>query len=249
MSISATLHIMTKAADKAAAIVVRDFGELERLQVSRKGIKNFVTSSDRNSESKIIYELSKARPGFSFICEESGFSKNENIDSVWIVDPIDGTNNFMRGIPYFAINIALMENKEFVAGVTLDPMRGDCFKAGLREGAFEGNRNRLRVSNREKLQEAVVALKVGFDIEQQIFNEGAIIRKTGSLALDLAYLAAGKYDVVIAKNVALWDIASGIVLIRESGGFINYSKKDTGTYDVCAASSSKLLNIVSKFVE
>lgn len=249
MSISATLHIMTKAADKAAAIVVRDFGELERLQVSRKGIKNFVTSSDRNSESKIIYELSKARPGFSFICEESGFSKNENIDSVWIVDPIDGTNNFMRGIPYFAINIALMENKEFVAGVTLDPMRGDCFKAGLREGAFEGNRNRLRVSNREKLQEAVVALKVGFGIEQQIFNEGAIIRKTGSLALDLAYLAAGKYDVVIAKNVTLWDIASGIVLIRESGGFINYSKKDKGTYDVCAASSSKLLNIVSKFVE
>lgn len=249
MNISAILHVMTKAADKAASIVVRDFGELERLQVSRKGIRNFITSSDKNSESKIIYELSKARPEFSFICEESGFSKNENEDSIWIVDPIDGTNNFMRGIPYFAINIALMENKEFVAGVTLDPMRGDCFKAGLREGAFEGNRNRLRVSNREKLQEAVVALRTNFDIEQRIFNQGAIIRKTGSMALDLAYLAAGKYDVVIAQNVTLWDIASGIVLIRESGGFINYTEKENGTYDIYATSSSKLLNIVSKFVE
>ncbi len=249
MNISAILHVMTKAADKAASIVVRDFGELERLQVSRKGIRNFVTSSDKNSESKIIYELSKARPEFSFICEESGFLKNENTDSIWIVDPIDGTNNFMRGIPYFAINIALMENKEFVAGVTLDPMRGDCFKAGLREGAFEGNRNRLRVSNREKLQEAVVALRTNFDIEQRIFNQGAIIRKTGSMALDLAYLAAGKYDVVIAQNVTLWDIASGIVLIRESGGFINYTQKENGIYDIYAASSSKLFNIITKFVE
>ena len=249
MNISALLHVMKKAADKAAFIIVRDFGELERLQVSRKGIRNFVTSSDKNSERKITYELSKARPEFSFICEESGFSKNNNTNLIWIVDPIDGTNNFMRGIPYFAINIALMENKEFVAGVTLDPMRGDCFKAGLREGAFEGNRNRLRVSNREKLQEAVVALRTNFDIEQKIFNQGAIIRKTGSTALDLAYLAAGKYDVVIAQNVTIWDIASGIVLIKESGGFINYVQKENGIYDIYAASSFKLLNIVSRFIK
>lgn len=248
MSTSATLHIMTKAADKAACMIVRDFGELERLQVSRKGLRNFVTSSDRNSESKIIYELSKSRPEFSFLCEESGFSKNENTNSVWIVDPIDGTNNFMRGIPYFAINIALMENKEFIAGVTLDPMRGDCFKAGLREGAFAGNRNRLRVSNREKLQEAVVAIRTNLEVEKKLFNEGAIIRKTGSTALDLAYLAAGKYDVVIAQDVMLWDIASGIVLIRESGGFLDYVKKENGTYDIYAASSSKLLNNILKFV-
>lgn len=244
---SAILHVMSKAADKAAFVIVRDFGELERLQISRKGLRNFVTSSDKNSESRIIYELSKARPGFSFICEESGFSKNENTDSIWIVDPIDGTNNFMRGIPYFAINIALMENNEFIAGVTLDPMKGDCFKASLREGAYVGNRDRLRVSGREQLREAVVALKTTFEIEEKIFVEGAIIRKTGSTALDLAYLAAGKYDAVIVQNVMLWDIASGIVLIKEAGGFLEYVKKEDGRYDIFAASSSKLLNYILKF--
>ena len=248
MSNSANLHIMNKAAEKAAFLLVRDFGELERLQVSRKGFKNFVTSADRNSEDKIMYELSKARPEFSFICEESGFLEKENKDSVWIVDPIDGTNNFMRGIPYFAVNIALMENGEFVAGLTLDPMRGDCFKAETGNGSFLGNRNRIRVSRHEDIEESIVATRAAPEIDAKIVEAGAILRKTGSLALDLAYLSAGKYDAVVAKDVGLWDIASGIILVKESGGFLEYQKTEDGKYDIIAAASSKLLSIVSKLI-
>ncbi|MBR1480148.1 MAG: inositol monophosphatase [Alphaproteobacteria bacterium] len=244
MNGSAVLHIMTKAAEKAAFLLVRDFGELERLQVSRKGFSNFVTSADRKSEEKIVYELSKARPGFSFLCEESGFSENADKSSVWVVDPIDGTNNFMRGIPYFAINIALMNDGKFTAGVTLDPLRGDCFKAEVGGGAFLGNRNRIRVSRRADIEEAVVVTRVSPDIDAKIVAAGAILRKTGSLALDLAYLAAGKYDAVAAKDVHLWDIASGLVLLREAGGFVEYEKAKSGTYNITAAATSKLLGKV-----
>jgi myo-inositol-1(or 4)-monophosphatase len=244
MNGSAVLHIMTKAADKAAFLLVRDFGELERLQVSRKGFSNFVTSADKRSEEKIAYELSKPRSEFSFLCKESGFSENANKSSVWIVDPIDGTNNFMRGIPYFAINIALMVDGKFTAGVTLDPLRGDCFKAEEGAGAFLGNRNRIRVSHRESVEEAVIATRVAPDIDAKVVAAGAILRKTGSLALDLAYLASGKYDAVIAKDVHLWDIASGFVLLKEAGGFVEYEKTKSGTYDIVAAATSKLLGKV-----
>lgn len=245
MSSSAILHIMEKAAEKAAFFLVRDFGELERLQVSRKGFRNFVTSADRNSEEKIVYELSKARPEFSIICEESGFIKKNDESSIWIVDPIDGTCNFMRGIPYFAINIALRVDGEYRSGLTLDPMRGDCFKAEIGGGAFLGNRNRIRVSGREDIREAVVVTRVPLSIDEKISDAGSIIRRTGALALDLAYLAAGKYDAVVARDVALWDIAAGLVLLKESGGFFDYNKNDRGLYDIVAASSSKLLNTVN----
>ncbi|MDR1391249.1 MAG: inositol monophosphatase [Holosporales bacterium] len=240
---------MFKAAEKAAFSLVRDFGELEKLQVSRKGFKNFVTSADKNSESKIIYELSKARAGFSFICEESGSIPGEKKDSIWIVDPIDGTNNFMRGIPYFAINIALMENDEFVSGLTLDPMRRDCFKAEIGNGAFLGNRNRIRVSGREDIEESVIVTRTSGAIDLKIVELGAILRKTGSLALDLAYLSAGKYDAVIAEDVMIWDIASGVVLVKESGGFIRYNKKENGKYDVIATSSLKLLESINRILK
>lgn len=248
MSSSANLHIMNKAAEKAAFLLVRDFGELEKLQVSRKGFRNFVTSADRNSEDKIMYELSKARPEFSLLCEEAGFVEREDKDSVWIVDPIDGTNNFMRGIPYFAVNIALMEKGDFVAGLTLDPMRGDCFKAEIGSGSFLGNRNRIRVSRREEIEESIIVTRSNSDIDAKIIEAGAILRKTGSLALDLAYLASGKYDAVIAKDVGLWDIATGIVLVKESGGFLEYQKNEDGKYNIVAASSSKLLSSVIKIV-
>ena len=233
---------MEKAAEKAAFLLVRDFGELERLQVSRKGFKNFVTSADRKSEERIFNELEKARPEFSFICEESGFTKKEIEDSIWIVDPIDGTSNFMRGIPYFAINIALMENEEFKAGLTLDPIRGDCFKAETGNGAFCGNRNRIRVSGREAIQEAVVATRIEPEFDKLIRENGAFLRRTGSLALDLAYLAAGKYDVVLAQNASLWDIAAGIALIQEAGGFVEYKRNSDGSYDIKAGATSKLLS-------
>ena len=147
MSKSAIIHIMQKAAEKAAYLLVRDFGELETLQVSHKGFRNFVTSADRHTEERIFRELSQARPELSFICEESGFTERENKETVWIVDPIDGTSNFMRGIPYFAINVALREKNTITAGITLDPMRGECYWAEIGQGAFV-ERNRLRVSGR-----------------------------------------------------------------------------------------------------
>lgn len=233
---------MQRAAEKAVFSLLRDFGELEKLQVSHKGFRNFVTSADRNSEAKIVHELSHAHPEYSFICEESGFIEKESKDSIWIVDPIDGTSNFMRGIPYFAINIALRINDEFTAGVTLDPVRAECYKAEIGHGAFVGQRSRLRVSGRENIKEAVGATRAPNSTDIKLINAGVILRKTGSIALDLAYLSAGKYDVVIANDACIWDIASGIVLVKESGGFISVTPSGNYRYNLVAASSKKLLD-------
>ncbi len=240
MSGSAILHIMQKAAEKAAFLLIRDFGELEKLQVSRKGFRNFVTSADRNAEARIIHELTKYHPEYSFVCEESGLTEKEDKNTAWIIDPIDGTSNFMRGIPYFAINIALRKGNDVVAGITLDPMRGECYKAEIGQGAL-GGRSRLRVSGREDIREALIATRGSVQFGEQLVGLGAIIRKTGSVAMDMAYLSAGKYDAVIARNVYLWDIASGIVLIKEAGGFIELSKIGSSQYNLVAASSKKLL--------
>ena len=241
MRSSASLYIMQRAAEKAAFSLLRDFGELEKLQVSHKGFRNFVTSADRNSEARIVQELARARPEYSLICEESGFTEKENNNAVWIVDPIDGTSNFMRGIPYFAINIALQINKEFTAGVTFDPVRGECYKAEVGQGAFVGQRSRLRVSGRENMKEAVVATRASLNIDETLIRAGAILRKTGSVALDLAYLSAGKYDIVVAYDSCIWDIAAGIVLVKESGGFISVTHSGEH-YNIIAASSKKLLD-------
>ncbi len=241
MRSSATLYIMQRAAEKAAFSLLRDFGELENLQVSHKGFRNFVTSADRNSEARIVQELTRTRPNYSLVCEESGFTEKENSNSVWIVDPIDGTSNFMRGIPYFAINIALQVNKEFTAGVTLDPIRGECYKAEVGQGAFVGQKSRLRVSGRENMKEAVVVTRAPLNIDEKLIKAGAILRKTGSIALDLAYLSAGKYDIVVAYDSCLWDIAAGVVLVKESGGFIRVNPSGEH-YNIIATSSKKLLD-------
>ncbi|MDR3031401.1 MAG: inositol monophosphatase [Holosporales bacterium] len=237
---------MIKAAEEASMAIIRDFGELEKLQVSRKGIKSFVTSADKFAERKISELLSKARPDFSFMREESGTITN-SLKETWIIDPIDGTNNFMRGIPYFAINIALSNNDEIVSCVTFDPLRCDCFCSDKGSGAFLGNRNRLRVSGRESLHESFIAINLPIEDIRNFSSEIAIFRKTGSVALDLAYLAAGKYDAVIAKNVGFWDVASGILLIKEAGGFLNCFKQPDDQYSIFAASSSKLLTQIEKF--
>ncbi|MDR1332942.1 MAG: inositol monophosphatase [Holosporales bacterium] len=239
------LYIIVKSVEKAASRLVRDFGELEKLQVSRKGFRDFVTSADRNTETRLVYELSQAFPEYSFLCEESGFIERDSKTMVWIVDPIDGTNNFMRGIPVFAINVAMMDNDDVLAGVTYDPMRGDCFKAEKGRGAYLGNRSRIRVSRREQISEAVVAVHVPQETDLMLAKDGAIIRRTGSVALDLAYLAAGKYDAVVAEDVQTWDIASGRILIQEAGGFMEIKKQqESESYDIIAASSSKLLNYI-----
>lgn len=238
---SSYLHVMTKAAEKAAFGIVRDFGELERLHISRKSFQNFVTSADRKAEEQIIYVLSKSYPDIPFICEEKGGDFKDNESLAWIVDPIDGTTNFMRGVPYFAINIAFSENLEISAGITLDPIRGEVFKAEVGCGAYVNNRNRLRVSGREELSESMIAVHMQHEQEKVLIEKGVIIRKIGSVALDMAYVAAGRYDACVCKNVMLWDISAGVLLVKESGGFVKYVKYENGSFDIVAASSNKIL--------
>lgn len=236
---------MKKAANRAARGLVRDFGELERLQVVKKGIGDYVTSADRISEKKIIEELRHSKLNYSFLSEEAGIEETADTYHKWIIDPIDGTNNFRRGIPYFCISIALIDNVTSVAGLILDPIRGSVYKAAANSGAFVDGRNRLRVSKANSIKEAFVAYNnISYDIVGELANRKAILRKTGSVALDLAYLAAGKYDVVIAHEVSLWDIAAGIVLIREAGGFIRYKVLENNKYDLIATASFKLLSQV-----
>lgn len=240
---TAELYVMKKAANRVAMGLVRDFGELEKLQVSRKGVGNYVTSADTRSEKKIISELSKFEPKYSFICEETGVQENEDKYHKWIIDPIDGTNNFRRGIPYFCTSIALMDNETSVAGLILDPIRGSCYKAASNSGAFVDGRNRLRVSKINTIKEAFVTYhNISYDIVNKLADLSAILRKTGSIALDLAYLAAGKYDVVIAQEASIWDIAAGIVLIKEAGGFVRYKLLPNNKYNLIATASFKLLN-------
>jgi myo-inositol-1(or 4)-monophosphatase len=249
MGKEADIHVMTIAAEKAAVSIVRDFGELARLQNSRKSFKNFVTAADVRTEERLVFELSKMRPGFSFLCEESGKKEGESPDSTWIIDPIDGTSNFMRGIPYFAINIALMKSGVIIAGLTLNPMSGNCFMATQGSGAFLGRHNRLRVSGREEINESMIAMHASPDVELKIGTSGAIARRTGSVSVDLAYLSAGKYDAVVAKHVNLWDIASGIILIKEAGGFVEYNEIKPGVFDILAASSKIMLSKVASLTD
>lgn len=237
------LHFMKKAAEKASIGLIRDFGELEKLGVTKKGPKSFVTSADRKSESVLMRHLESIVPSASFLCEESGFTDGQGGECCWIIDPIDGTTNFMRGIPVFAINIAFMENRNVSAALTYEPIRGVSFSATVGNGAFS-DRQRLRGSNREDIEDALCALHVSVDEEKFLLEKGAIIRRTGSVALDLAYFASGRYDIVIARNVGLWDISAGILLIRESGGFSKVSKNENGSYNIVAASSKKIIDLL-----
>ena len=214
-SISANLNIMIKAAEKASKMLIRDFGELEKLQVSSKGPSDFVTSSDKNVEKIIIEELTKSRKKFSILSEEIGELKNSDKDNYWIIDPIDGTVNFLHGIPHFAISIALMSNKEIVSGLIFDPIKNEMFYAEKNNGAYFNNQ-RIRVSKKKNLDECLFA--TGTKSE----NINSLnIRKTGCAALDMAYVGAGRYDGCFQKNLNIWDIAAGIIIIKEAGGKIN----------------------------
>ena len=237
------IYIMRKAADKAAVGLVRDFGELEKLQVSRKGVKNYVTSADLRSERKIIEELKKF--DYSILSEEAGFKAGSQLSPqanlCWVIDPIDGTNNFRRGIPYFCINIALTQDDEPVAALILDPIRSTCYKSIVNTGAVVDGHARLRVAKANKINEAVIAYhRLSIDQLEKLDNQQAILRQTGSVSLDLAYVAAGKYDAAIAKDVSWWDIAAGILIVKESGGFVRYTKNND-TYSIIAACSSTLI--------
>ena len=214
-SISANLNIMIKASEKASKILIRDFGEIEKLQVSKKGPADFVTNSDLKVEKIIIEELKKARPNYSIISEENGIEKNNDKNNTWIIDPIDGTINFLHGIPHFAISIALRSNNEIISGLIFDPIKNEMFFAEKEGGAFFNN-HRIKVSKKNKLNDCLFVTG-GKLIEEPDLS----YRKSGCAALDMAYVAAGRYDGYFQNNLNLWDIAAGIVLVKEAGGILN----------------------------
>ncbi len=227
MPASALINVMTGAARKAARGLARDFGEVEQLQVSIKGPGNFVSAADHRAEETLFAELSRARPGYSFLMEERGQVTGPDNSHCWIVDPLDGTTNFLHGIPLFVISIALQREGELVAALIMNPVTQDIFTAEKGKGAFLNDR-RLRVSARRKLDDCVIGTGVphrGRPGHQQFMRElDALmprvsgIRRTGAAALDLAWTAAGRFDAFWEHNLQPWDIAAGILLVKEAGG-------------------------------
>ncbi len=214
-SISPNLNIMIKAVEKASKILIRDFGELEKLQVSSKGPTDFVTNSDKKVEKIIIDELKKSKKKFSILSEEIGEIKNSDKDNYWIIDPIDGTTNFLHGIPHFAISIALRMKDEIVSGLIFDPIKNEMFYAEKNNGAYFNNQ-RIRVSQKKNLNECLFATG-GKDEANSNLN----LRRSGSAALDMAYVGGGRYDGFFQKNLNIWDIAAGVIIVKEAGGKIN----------------------------
>ena len=226
---SPQLNLMYKACMKSSKVLIRDFGEIEKLQVSEKGPGDYVTASDKRVEKIIIGELEKSE--YSILSEEAGLIEGKNKDKRWIIDPIDGTFNFLNGLPHFAISIAYEEKSEIVAGIIFDPIKNEMFVAEKGNGAYLNN-SRMRVSNKSDFKNTCLVSggpKFTSKKREFIFQEyqkvstevRAHIRKSGSAALDLAYVAAGRFDGYWQREINYWDIAAGIILIRESGGFID----------------------------
>ena len=214
-SISANLNIMIKASEKASKILIRDFGEIEKLQVSKKGPTDFVTNSDLKTEKIIIEELKKAKPHYSIISEENGIEDNKDKNNTWIIDPIDGTVNFLHGIPHFAISIALKSKEEIISGIIFDPIKNEMFYAEKNNGAYFNNQ-RIRVSKKNEINDCLFV--TGGKIKKE---PDLPYRKSGCAALDMAYVASGRYDGYFQNNLNLWDIAAGILLVKEAGGMVN----------------------------
>ncbi len=235
---SANINIMVKACRNAGKILIRDFGEIEKLQVSLKGPGDFVTMSDKRAEKILIEELSKARPNYSILSEEIGEIKNDE-EYRWIIDPIDGTANFLHGIPHFCISVGLEKNKEIICGVIFDPIKDEFFMGEKGNGSYLNNQ-RMRVSARSKLENCIIfsggpkynskdshtILEEYKKISSKVFIP---IRKMGSAALDMAYVAAGRCDGFWQRNLKYWDIAAGIILIKEAGGYVT-DFKGTNSY-------------------
>ncbi|MET0445153.1 MAG: inositol monophosphatase family protein [Pseudorhodoplanes sp.] len=229
MQHSALLNVMMKAARKAARQLVRDFGEVEKLQVSVKGPANFVTAADRKAEQTLRDELMAARPGYCFVGEEGGRIDGPDKSHTWYVDPLDGTTNFLHGIPQFAISIGLEREGTLIAGLVYNPVSDEMFLAERGKGAFL-NDQRIRVAGRRSMQDAVVACGLPhrgrgdlalFRTEFVAVQEQvAGLRRFGSAALDLAFTAAGRYDLYWERNLQSWDMAAGILIVREAGGYV-----------------------------
>jgi len=244
-SISANLNIMIKASEKASKALIRDFGEVEKLQVSIKGPSDFVSNADTKAEKIIIEELIKTKKNYSIISEEDGSKINKDTENTWIIDPIDGTTNFLHGVPHFAISIALRSRDEIVSGLIYDPIKDEMFYAEKNNGAFFNNK-RIRVSKKKEVENCLFATG-----GRESSNIELITRKSGSAALDMAYVAAGRYDGYFQNKLNLWDIAAGIVIVKEAGGIVNtidLSKNDN--INIKASSSAineKMLEKLSNF--
>ena len=216
-SISANLNLMIRACEKASKIIIRDFGELENLQVSKKGPKDFVTKTDKKVEKILIEELTKSKRHYSFISEETGKILNKFKDIYWIIDPIDGTTNFLHGVPHFAISIALKIEEEIIIGLIFDPIKNEIFYAEKNNGSFFNN-NRVRVSSKSNLDDCLFA--TNSDGIKSIYPK-LNLRNTGCAALDLAYVGCGRFDGYFHNKINLWDIAAGKIIIEEAGGKVN----------------------------
>ena len=226
---SPQINIITKACMKASRSLIRDFGEIENLQVSVKGPGDFVTASDKKVEKILIEELQKARPSYSILSEEVGEINNDK-SFKWIIDPIDGTANFLHGVPHFAISVGLEQEGKIICGIIYDPIKDEMFVAEKGNGAYLNNQ-RIRVSSRLKLTDCILftggpkkesedrelALKEYYNFSTKVLIP---IRKLGSAALDMAYVAAGRCDGFWQRNLNYWDVAAGIILVKESGGFV-----------------------------
>ena len=233
---SPKINIITKACMKASRSLIRDFGEIENLQVSSKGPGDFVTSADKRTEKIIIEELQKAHPDYGIITEESGIINKANTNNRWIIDPIDGTTNFLNGIPQFAISIGYEEENEIKCGVIFDPIKNEMFVAEKGNGAYLNN-SRIRVSNKKKLKDALLVTggpRQSSKIKEEIFSEFikvsnsilSPVRKFGSAALDVAYVACGRFDGYWQRELNYLDIAAGLVILKEAGGLVNFFEKD-----------------------
>ncbi|MDC0940407.1 inositol monophosphatase family protein [Candidatus Pelagibacter sp.] len=233
ISISSNLNIMIKAAEKASKSVIRDFGEVEKLQVSKKGPYDFVTKTDKYVEKILIEELSKIKKNYSFITEETGVIKNNDKENIWIIDPIDGTTNFLHGIPHFAICIALQSKEEIVSGLIFDPIKDEMFFAEKDKGSFLNNQ-RLRVSKKNSLDDCLFSSN-----HEGVKFSNLNMRYSGCAALDLAYVASGRLDGFFHNKINLWDIAAGSLLVKEAGGIVNdLNKFDKNNIHIRAASAS-----------
>ena len=245
ISISSNLNIMIKAVEKASKSVIRDFGEVEKLQVSKKGPRDFVTKTDKHVEKILIEELSKTKKNYSFLSEEVGSIENKDKDNIWIIDPIDGTTNFLHGIPHFAICLALESKKEIISGLIYDPIKDEMFYAEKNKGAYLNNQ-RLRVSNKNLIDECLFSSN-----HEGVKFSNLNMRYSGCAALDLAYVASGRLDGFFHNKINIWDVAAGALLIKEAGGIVNdLDKFDQNNIDIRASSGAindKMLENLKNF--
>lgn len=233
---SAVINVMIGAVQKAGRALVRDFGELEHLQVSRKQLGDFVSSADHRSEQILIEELQKARPTYGFLLEESGVIEAQEIENQgkdphrWLIDPLDGTTNFLHGIPYFAVSVGLQKEQEVIAGVIYNPITDELFWVEKGKGSFL-NQRRIRVSGRRYLNESLIGMGTPFrphtdkkaftETLERLLPQSAGLRRNGAAALDLAYVAAGRFDGYFASHLSPWDLAAGLLMVKEAGGYVS----------------------------